>query len=141
MKVEDTRDACVLAYELLRMPECPVEAPLAMANFVYQTRLTPRAITVAQDSIERDQAFRSFVASRATEAEVGQAGMEWLGAIDLNQVDDLHRRIADLEGRLAETTRQLAEVSAQLLERDAQLSERTEQWRQALKDLSATQPL
>lgn len=94
---------------------------------------------MAQDSIERDPAFRSFVASRATTSDVGEAGMEWLGAIDLNQIDGLHRRIAELEHQLSETTDQLAGVNAQLLERTEQLAERTEQWRQALKDLSARQ--
>lgn len=141
MKDDDVRDACVLAYELLRRPDCAIAPPPAMANFVHQPRLSPRALTVAQDSIERDPAFRSFVASRATLAEVGQAGMDWLGAIDLNEIDDLHRRIAELEVRLSETSHRLAEVSAELLTRTSQLAERTEQWRQALKDLSARQSL
>ncbi len=139
VKDDDVRDACVLAYDLLRRPDCTIAPPPAMANFVHQPRLSPRALTVAQDSIEQDPAFRSFVASRATTYDVGEAGMRWLGALDLNRVDDLHRRIAELEVQLSEASHQLEDVQAQLLERTSQLAERTEQWRQALRDLSADQ--
>ncbi len=73
--------ACELAFSVAREDaeaDPAVEPPGDMRSFLYLARLPRRAISVAQQAIEDDSEFRSRVAARATEEEVGRAGYLWL---------------------------------------------------------------
>lgn len=73
--------ACELAFAVAREDaegSPPIDPPGDMRSFLYLNRLPRRAISVAQQAIENDADFRSRVASRATEADVGRAGFIWL---------------------------------------------------------------
>ncbi|MFV0257051.1 MAG: hypothetical protein ACK5PP_01200 [Acidimicrobiales bacterium] len=49
-----------------------------MRSFLYVSELPSRALTVAQEAIEEDPAFRRRVAEAADEADIGRAGYLWL---------------------------------------------------------------
>lgn len=73
--------ACELSYQIARdgvEAEPPVDPPAAMRSFLYVADLPDRALTVAQQAIEDDPAFRRRVAERADEDAVGRAGYLWL---------------------------------------------------------------
>ncbi|MGF1600331.1 MAG: hypothetical protein ACFCVK_26105 [Acidimicrobiales bacterium] len=73
--------ACELSYVVAREGaenDPPIEPPGPMRSFLYVADLPTRALTVAQQSIEEDPAFRRRVAAEADEAEVGRAGFLWL---------------------------------------------------------------
>ncbi|MDH4277561.1 MAG: hypothetical protein OEZ14_00360 [Acidimicrobiia bacterium] len=73
--------ACELAFAVAREDaeaDPAVEPPGDMRSFLYLARLPRRAIAVAQQAIEDDSDFRSRVAARATQEEVGRAGYLWL---------------------------------------------------------------
>ncbi len=73
--------ACELAFAVAREDaeaDPAVEPPGDMRSFLYLARLPRRAIAVAQQAIEDDSDFRSRVAARASEDEVGRAGYLWL---------------------------------------------------------------
>lgn len=75
------RSACELSYQVARdgvEAEPPVDPPPAMRSFLYVADLPERALTVAQQAIEDDPAFRRRVAERADEDVVGRAGYLWL---------------------------------------------------------------
>ncbi len=75
------RSACELSYQIARdgvEAEPPVDPPPAMRSFLYVADLPGRALTVAQQAIEDDPAFRRRVAERADEDIVGRAGYLWL---------------------------------------------------------------
>ncbi|MDH3678448.1 MAG: hypothetical protein OEV40_00735 [Acidimicrobiia bacterium] len=75
------KSACELSYQIARdgvEADPPVDPPAAMRSFLYVADLPSRALTVAQQAIEDDPAFRRRVAEHADEAEVGRAGYLWL---------------------------------------------------------------
>jgi predicted nucleic acid-binding Zn-ribbon protein len=75
------QSACELSYQIARdgvEAEPPVDPPPAMRSFLYVADLPGRALTVAQQAIEDDPAFRRRVAERADEDVVGRAGYLWL---------------------------------------------------------------
>lgn len=75
------RSACELSYEIARdgaEADPAIEPPPAMREYLYVTDLAEPALTVAQQAIEDDPAFRRRVASMAREADVGRAGYLWL---------------------------------------------------------------
>ncbi len=77
--------ACELAFAVAREDaeaDPAVEPPGDMRSFLYLARLPRRAIAVAQQAIEDDSEFRSRVASRASESDVGRAGYLWLHSGD-----------------------------------------------------------
>jgi predicted nucleic acid-binding Zn-ribbon protein len=75
------KSACELSYQIARdgvEAEPPVDPPPAMRSFLYVADLPGRALTVAQQAIEDDPAFRRRVAERAEEDIVGRGGYLWL---------------------------------------------------------------
>lgn len=81
MEAEPLTAACELAFAVAREDReavPPIEPPAPMRSFLYVAQLPKRAISVAQRVIDEDPEFRTRVAARATEANVGSAGYAWL---------------------------------------------------------------
>ncbi len=75
------QSACELSYQIARdgvENNPPTDPPAAMRSFLYVSELPGRALTVAQQAIEDDPAFRRRVAEQADEDVVGRAGYLWL---------------------------------------------------------------
>jgi predicted nucleic acid-binding Zn-ribbon protein len=75
------KPACELSYAIARdgvEGEPPVDPPDVMRSFLYVGELPGRALSLAQQAIEDDPAFRRRVADKATEDDVGRAGYLWL---------------------------------------------------------------
>ena len=75
------QSACELSYQIARdgvETSPPTDPPAAMRSFLYVSELPNRALTVAQQAIEDDPAFRRRVAEQADEEVVGRAGYLWL---------------------------------------------------------------
>lgn len=78
---DSLQQACELAFEVARdraEADPATEPPDSMRSFLYVSDLPRRAIAAARQVIEDDAEFRSKVASRASENEVGRAGYLWL---------------------------------------------------------------